>query len=347
MKTGNFGVWVSVVLFAATASQAGTQAAGKRGYIGIRMDSAPLPRLLGKHLGLAEGQGVRIQNVGAGTPADKAGLERDDIIIEFEGRPVRSGRELAKSVQELEVGTEVTLEIIHIGKRKTVRLKLGSFSGQFKPKYPPEPGVIEPLDPERLFRFRPGDEWPRVEPGGPHGQLDIDIDRFSNELYTYNYSKDGRTCMVIIKGDPEEEDAELIVWVDGDRRETTVGRIKDLPEKHRQAAEQALKNAQRTAKSKGHRPGVELPPVPRRFPDTRPWMERHERDWPGRLPVPRFELREDVFERLGKQLRQLQERVRELEEKLRDKVGPANKDGGQDEGADTTACGSAEEDQMV
>ena len=108
METKNVVIMLlGVVLFAGTAACGEAEEAKEPGDIGSRMDAKPLPVLLTKHLGLDEGQGVRIQNVGVGPPADKAGLERDDIIVAFEGEDVTDNEEFAKAVREREAGVEV------------------------------------------------------------------------------------------------------------------------------------------------------------------------------------------------------------------------------------------------
>jgi len=91
------------------------EAEQERGYIGIRTDARPLPELLIKHLRLDEHQGIRIQNVGVGTPADKAGLDRDDIIIGLNGEDVTDSVDFAKAVQESGAGAEIALAVIHLG----------------------------------------------------------------------------------------------------------------------------------------------------------------------------------------------------------------------------------------
>jgi len=78
---------------------------GDRGYIGVQLDPVPLPELLTKHLRLNAGQGVRISNVTVDSAADKAGLERDDIITAFQGEEITSSSQLVEAVRRLDVDT--------------------------------------------------------------------------------------------------------------------------------------------------------------------------------------------------------------------------------------------------
>src|SRR5260221_572875 len=44
--------------------------------------------------------GVLVEDVRPGSPAEKAGVKRSDVIIEFDGEHVRSARQFARLVQE-------------------------------------------------------------------------------------------------------------------------------------------------------------------------------------------------------------------------------------------------------
>ena len=57
-----------------------------RGYLGVNFDK--LSPKLAKSLGLSSDKGVIITNVQKGSPADKAGLKVEDVIVQFDGKPV-------------------------------------------------------------------------------------------------------------------------------------------------------------------------------------------------------------------------------------------------------------------
>ena len=64
MKTKNFALLSFVVLLSiATTLSAESKAAETRPYMGVWLDTSPLPDLLSKHLGLSLDQGIRITNV--------------------------------------------------------------------------------------------------------------------------------------------------------------------------------------------------------------------------------------------------------------------------------------------
>jgi serine protease Do len=59
-----------------------------------------------------------------GGPAAKAGIQRQDIITEFNGQAINEMQELPKLVAGTPPGTEVQLKYLRNGKEKTARLKV-------------------------------------------------------------------------------------------------------------------------------------------------------------------------------------------------------------------------------
>lgn len=62
-----------------------------------------------------------------GSPADKAGLEENDIILEFDGKRIDEEHSLASAIQKFSVGDVVTLKILHDGDEKTVQVTLEEY----------------------------------------------------------------------------------------------------------------------------------------------------------------------------------------------------------------------------
>jgi S1-C subfamily serine protease len=60
-----------------------------------------------------------------GSPADKAGLNENDIILEMDGRRITTQSPLAKAIQAHKVGDAVTLKVYSSGQTKIVRVTLG------------------------------------------------------------------------------------------------------------------------------------------------------------------------------------------------------------------------------
>ncbi|TSC96368.1 MAG: protease [Parcubacteria group bacterium Athens1014_10] len=59
-----------------------------------------------------------------GSPADKAGLLENDIILEVNGQKINEKRSLAKEISKYKPGDEIELKILSKGKEKKVKAKL-------------------------------------------------------------------------------------------------------------------------------------------------------------------------------------------------------------------------------
>jgi len=281
-----------------------------RPYIGIQLDPDPPSELLAKHLDFEPGQGLRITNVAKGSPADKAELERDDIIIEFQGKPVRGLGPFIDRIRSMEVGREVKLVVIHRGKRRTVRLELGAMGGRVEWKYPFEPEV-ETWAPGRLFRVpeESDEDWIEIPFGAMPPDLDTEpeeVRRFMHEIRTYHHVDDQGELTVTIVGDPRKEDSSLIVQADDTRIETTIGEIDKLPEKIRDRVGRIVEQAEEA-------PRVDMIRPPRiEMPRWRRFMEDMER----RVPQP-FIHREQWLEELQQRMDRMDERLEQMLQRLR------------------------------
>jgi serine protease Do len=69
----------------------------------------------------AEG-GVVVEEVVPDSPAEKAGLRRSDVIVEFDGEPVRGARQFRRLVEETPPGRTVKATIRRDGQRQDVQI---------------------------------------------------------------------------------------------------------------------------------------------------------------------------------------------------------------------------------
>lgn len=63
-----------------------------------------------------------------GSPADLAGLEENDIILEFNGQQINEDNSLAREIAKYEVGETVTLQVWHDGQTKVVDVVLEEYN---------------------------------------------------------------------------------------------------------------------------------------------------------------------------------------------------------------------------
>ncbi|MBN1509252.1 MAG: PDZ domain-containing protein [Sedimentisphaerales bacterium] len=286
-----------------------SRAEDKQPFIGVLLDGTTLPELLTKHLGLEPGQGLRIVNISVGSAAEKAGLERDDILIGFQGQEVKDLDEFIETVKKAGVGARVSLEVIHLGQRKTVELQLEPL-GEMKWKYPSEPEAIMSWRPGKVFKIGPdGQQWLEI-PFEKLPDFNLDINSFFKEKYTYEYSDNGESYTVTIEGSPTDEDTKIVVQAGETEHSTTVGQIDSLPQKYRESAKQAVESANKNVHITGK---FRLPEPPR--PEA---YRKFFRDLP-RPDLDRLSEESDrALERLQEQMERLQQRMQKLEERHRD-----------------------------
>lgn len=100
----------------------------KRPMIGVRY--VPITKEIAEANNLDDNYGawvLRGNNTTAivlGSPADKAGIVENDIILEIDGQRIDENNSLTKILRNYNVGDEVNLKIQHQGSTKEVKLKL-------------------------------------------------------------------------------------------------------------------------------------------------------------------------------------------------------------------------------
>ena len=73
--------------------------------------------------------GLRLSGVSAGSPAEVAGLEPGDVIVVFDGKPVKDLYEYSDALYSHKPGDEVDIVVLRDGQRLTLHVKLGKRGG--------------------------------------------------------------------------------------------------------------------------------------------------------------------------------------------------------------------------
>jgi serine protease Do len=79
---------------------------------------------LARYFGLPKAEGVIITEIDRGSPGEKAGLKRGDLITAINGKPVRNQEEAITPFAEARVGEVYRLTIVRDGKEREVQLRL-------------------------------------------------------------------------------------------------------------------------------------------------------------------------------------------------------------------------------
>lgn len=101
-----------------------------RGWLGINIQD--ITPELAKQFNLKSEDGVLVADVVEDSPAEKAGIERGDVIVEFDGKDVKDSRSLRNMVAGTAPDTEVKIKLIRNGSLKTVTAKISEISGEIR-----------------------------------------------------------------------------------------------------------------------------------------------------------------------------------------------------------------------
>lgn len=170
-----------------------------------------------------DGGGVLINRVVPDSPADRAGLEKGDVVVRVGLRSIDSPAELARVIRTARVGQSVSIEVVRDGEKRTLDARL-----EARPEEG-DPGRWEMLHRED---FGPGDSDHRVFSfGGPgdlevfglgRGRLGVRIETLNPDLGAYFDARDGKGVLIVevLKDTPAEKAGlkagDVITRVNGD-----------------------------------------------------------------------------------------------------------------------------------
>ena len=94
-----------------------------RGMIGVQVTAVPRDAL--QEFGLRERSGAVVSSVADNGPADKAGVEPGDVIVEVNSKPIPTRDELVQTIMALTPGTTVPITVVRDKQRKTLNVTIG------------------------------------------------------------------------------------------------------------------------------------------------------------------------------------------------------------------------------
>jgi serine protease Do len=108
-----------------------------RGWLGVTIQEVS-PELA-KQFGLKNARGALVSDILEGSPADKAGITRGDVIIEVDRKPVENAVQLRNLVAGLAVGAKVNVKAIRDKKEKSFDVAIGEQPKDLARGGPPSP----------------------------------------------------------------------------------------------------------------------------------------------------------------------------------------------------------------
>ncbi|QNN47379.1 DegQ family serine endoprotease [Thermomonas brevis] len=121
---GYMGVSFAIPIDVAMSAVQQLKATGKvtRGQLGIVMQ--PMQRDDARALNLPDARGALVQEVVAGGPAEKAGVQRLDVIRSVNGQAINEYSDLPPIIGAMAPGSKVTMDVIRDGKPRTLTATL-------------------------------------------------------------------------------------------------------------------------------------------------------------------------------------------------------------------------------
>jgi len=96
----------------------------QRNYLGIQVEAVRIDSMHNMPKQFLPGQGVRVVNVAAGSPADKTGIRTHDIVMCFDNQKLFASQQLMGLIRGEKSGGETELTILRNGKTQKIGVKL-------------------------------------------------------------------------------------------------------------------------------------------------------------------------------------------------------------------------------
>ena len=125
-----FAIPVSMVTF--VARQLVENGAVARAYLGVTLDRT-FTQKTAERLGMVRAVGARVSGVTKGSPADTAGIQPDDVILEFDGQPIDDDDHLVSLVSVTPTNRNVSLGVFRGRQRIELQMPVASRE-QFEPR---------------------------------------------------------------------------------------------------------------------------------------------------------------------------------------------------------------------
>ncbi len=162
----------------------------RRGWLGVRIQNVDDD--LAETLNLGAVRGALVAGVDDKGPSKPAGLKAGDVIIKFDGKPIKELRDLPKLVAAMPVGKDVDLVIVRAGKEEMKKVKLGRLE-----------------DGEKVASRDTGKEKPETPGPASQSALGLEFSRLTDELRTRFQIKDTvKSGVMITSVDPSSNAAE-------------------------------------------------------------------------------------------------------------------------------------------
>ena len=142
-RASNIGFAVPINGAAAILPQLRSHGRVSRGYIGIGLRNIDAD--LQHSLNLPMERGALVQDVSAGSPAERAGVRPYDVVVSFDGAPVTSDEDAIARISSTHPGTAAAMRVLRDGRSIDLTVKLAERPRRDSapPRAEPESGTAE------------------------------------------------------------------------------------------------------------------------------------------------------------------------------------------------------------
>jgi serine protease Do len=96
-----------------------------RGWLGVQIQ--PLSDDMARTYRMKDNKGALISDVTSDSPAEKAGLKADDVVVGVDGKEVEDNSDLSRYIASKSPGTTVSLRVLRGGAEQRIAVTLGTF----------------------------------------------------------------------------------------------------------------------------------------------------------------------------------------------------------------------------
>jgi S1-C subfamily serine protease len=94
----------------------------RRSWLGVAGQDTAIPRRISHHYGLAADRGLAVTAVSERSPAERAGVQPGDVIVDFDGAAVSGADDLHRLLTEERIDRRVTMRLLRLGEDRRVEV---------------------------------------------------------------------------------------------------------------------------------------------------------------------------------------------------------------------------------
>ncbi|MGH9673371.1 MAG: PDZ domain-containing protein [Bryobacteraceae bacterium] len=170
--------------------------AGSRSFLGVNVAEINAERA--KELKLKEEHGVEITSVVGESAAEKAGIQKGDVVLEYQGERIEGTDQFVRMVRETPAGRQVKLLISRNGATQTIAATIGTHKGSLLSRESFR--VIQPSEPSIWFP-----DIPRAFTISRSSQLGVDSESLETQLAQFFGVKNGVLVRSVHKNSAAEK----------------------------------------------------------------------------------------------------------------------------------------------